>query len=100
MFQFIAILVSATWLVDNWPIVVAVLVVVVLLIAARISQKRAARAAYLALPVIYIGNKSTHVYHCPQCEKLNSLAAANAVYFRTVDEVRRYGYTPCNICKP
>lgn len=100
MFSFIAYVVGAVFVARNWPYVVAALVAIIAFLMYRHRKKKKQLEAYLALPVIYVGNKSTHTFHRPGCSKLSSLAPANTVYFRVVEENRRYGYTPCNICKP
>lgn len=100
MFSFFAYLFGGVWIAEHWKIIAAALVVLILLLLIHHRRKKARLAAYLALPVIYIGNKSTHVYHCPACSSIANLAPANTIYFRAVDEVRRFGYSPCNICKP
>lgn len=100
MASFFAYLIGGVWIAEHWQIVVAVLAALILLIVILHRRKKARMAAYLALPVIYVGNKSTHTFHRPGCSTLSSLAPANTIHFRTVDEVRRYGYSPCNICKP
>lgn len=100
MFSFFAYLIGGVWIIEHWKIVVSVLAALILLIVIHHRRKKARLAAYLALPVIYIGNKSTHVYHCPACSSLANLAPVNTIHFRAVEEVQRFGYSPCNICKP
>lgn len=101
---FIAVLavggVAIAFFKDNWPYIVAVLaVLIILFIVLHIRNKRR-REVYLALPVLFIGNSSTHVYHTLSCSKASGLSPNNAVAFRSLDEIRRSGYTPCRYCKP
>lgn len=100
MFSFFATLFSAVWIAEHWQLVVAVLAALILLAVILHRRKKARIAAYMALPVIYVGNKATRTFHRPGCSKLSSLAPLNTVHFRTVEEVQRFGYSPCNICKP
>ncbi len=100
MVSFFTYLIGGAWIIKHWKVIVTVLVVLTLLLLIRHRRKKARLAAYLALPVIYVGNKSTHVYHCPACSSIANLSPANTVHFRAADEVRRFGYSPCNICKP
>lgn len=100
MFSFIASFIGVVWLMEHW---VEVLIVFVLLIACILivhHNRKKRREAYLALPVLYVGNKSTHVYHLPSCKYVAGLAPFNTVLFRTQDEVVRSGYSRCNVCKP
>lgn len=46
----------------------------------------------------FIGNKSTHVYHRPDCRYLPELE--QRVQLWSVEEARRYGFTPCQHCHP
>ncbi len=100
MFSFIATVFSAVWIVENWKIIVSVLACIIILLIVHYKNKKKRLAAYLALPVLYIGNKTTHTFHSLNCPKLSSLAPSNAIQFRAAEEAQRYGYTPCNVCKP
>ena len=100
MFSFFAALFSIAWIMEHWLIVVGVIVVVIALIVFFIHRKKKRLAAYYALPVVFVGNKATRVYHYPSCAKVSNLARANAVYFRSAAEVDRAGYKPCSICNP
>ena len=98
MFSFFATILSVTWLLNHLTeilIFCAALVALIIYIAVR-NRKR--RAAYLALPIIYIGNRETRTYHNTYCHTLKNASKANLVYFRTKDEVSRSGYKPCGTC--
>lgn len=100
MLTFFSAIFGAMWIQENWKTIVAVLVVLVVLLIYYRQKKKQRRAAYLALPVIYIGNSATRVYHRPSCQKIAGLSQQNAVAFRTQEEVIRSGYAPCGHCKP
>ena len=55
-------------------------------------------AEYMALPVLYVGNKETCTYHDTTCRFLQNANKANLVNFRTREEVARSGYKPCGTC--
>ena len=74
--------------------------VLVLLIILKVNSNKKKRAAYLALPVILIGNRATRTYHCPDCRQVKNVNPANLVYFRYRQEPVNARYSPCQICKP
>lgn len=98
--NFIFSLVAITWIVEHIKEVLIGLAVLILLIILLAVHHRKRRRAYLALPVMLIGNRSTKVYHDPYCRKLSGANPANLVGFRLEREVARSGYSPCAICHP
>ena len=100
MFSFIATIFGGIWISEHWKellIGLGVLIAVIVMIHGRNKRRR---AAYQALPVLYIGNSVTRTVHRTDCPKISNLSPQNAVAFRSVEEVRRSGYTPCGYCKP
>ena len=90
-----------TYLWDKYKtIIVAVFCLIVFLIVRAVVKNKQRRAAYLALPVISIGNASTKTYHCPSCRQIENANRNNLIAFRHPSEPVRAGYKPCNICKP
>ena len=51
-----------------------------------------------AQPTAFIGNKDTHVYHRPDCDRLPD--QENRVSIASRDEAERHGYEPCQYCHP
>ena len=100
MLSFLATIFSIKFLVENWQVVLAVLVALIIIIIMISRSRKKKRAAYLALPVLYYGNRSTCTYHTTRCSKLEDVNPVNLVAFRHPDEVKRAGYKPCGICKP
>jgi len=100
MFTFFATIFSAIWIQEHWKEVVVGLIVLVALISIIRIRKKRQREAYLALPVLYIGNRSTRVFHTLSCPKIENLAPENSVPFRSRLEIQRMGYKPCSHCKP
>ena len=98
MFTFLASI-NITLLIMDHPVEVAVGVAVfIALIVFLVIRHRKKRAAYLALPVLYIGNKASKVYHIPSCNQIQNIGLMNVVQFRSSNEVIRAGYRPCNHC--
>ena len=98
--NFIFSLVAVVWIIEHiWLVLGIIAALIVLIIVWAVIQKKH-RRAYLALPVLLIGNKSTKIYHDPYCRKLSNAKASNLVGFRMEREVTRSGYSPCAICRP
>ena len=100
MFTFIATIFSAKFLIENWKIILAVVVGLIIVIVLIVKNNKKKRAAYLALPVIAVGNKTTCTYHRCDCSAVKGANPLNLVAFRYQEEIRRSGYKPCGICKP
>lgn len=100
MFGFIATIVSLAWIAEHFALFLSILAGLVLLIIFIVHRSRKRRRAYLSLPVIFIGNKATKTYHVTDCSQLSKAAPLNLVAFRLRQEVIRYGYKPCSICRP
>ena len=98
MFSAIATVIGVSWLIENWKIVLVIAVLIILLIILAVRKKKKRTAAYMAMPVICIGNRETRVYHMPSCRFLHNANKSNLVYFRTNDEIRRSGYKTCGSC--
>ena len=96
MLSFIATVVYIHWITQNWP----VLLIVFLVIFGLIIHHKNKRREYLALPVYFIGNKATKIYHKPDCPHLQKTVLANRIAFRLPAETARLGYRPCGDCKP
>ena len=88
------------WISEHKTLFFAGLAIFLILIISLILRRRRKRAAYLALPVIYIGNRSTKTYHTPGCRMLSNISPANLVAFRIKGEPERMGYSRCGNCKP
>ena len=100
MFSFIATIISAVWIKQHLVEVLIGLAVLILLIILLVRRSRKRRAAYLALPVQFIGNKSTKIYHAAGCPQLSKIIPENRIAFRLPDETARMGYRPCGSCSP
>ena len=98
MFSAIASVVAIKWIIEHWIISAAVFVIIVALVVMAGKKRRQRRAAYMALPVLYIGNRDTCVYHSTSCRTLEKANRSNLIAFRTIDEVKRSGYKPCGTC--
>ena len=85
---------------DNWIIVAAVTAVLLILVIVFARKKAKERAAYLAQPVIYVGNSGTKTFHCLSCRQANGITDRNKVAFRSREEATSSGYSPCGICRP
>ena len=96
----IASIFGAVWIQEHWQEVLIGLAVLIVFIIYMCAKRKKRQAAYLALPVLYIGNKSTRTVHRLNCPKISNLSQQNTVAFRSVEEVQRSGYTPCGHCKP
>lgn len=98
MFSFIATILSLKFISEHLAEFCIGLVVFIGLIIFLVARSRKRRAAYLALPIIYVGNKSTRTYHLQSCTTLKNVNPNNLVAFRTSQEVARSGYKPCAKC--
>lgn len=85
---------------DNWPRLIGGIVVIVGLVIFLAVRRKKAREAYLAMPVLWIGNAGTKVVHSVACNQVANIARENRVAFRTAAEVQQAGYKRCNICNP
>ena len=81
------------------PLLIGAAIVFLLAVIIGVRSKKK-RAAYLALPVIYIGNKQTRTYHRTSCRTLSDSNKSNLVAFRHPQEPIKAGYKPCGTCKP
>ncbi|MBQ1790158.1 MAG: hypothetical protein II008_08275 [Oscillospiraceae bacterium] len=100
MFEFLASLTVIVWIQKHPALTICILVSVIAIIIALHNRRKARIQAYLALPVQFIGNKSTKVFHCLNCSQLSNVAPINRIAFRLPDETVRAGYRPCGICSP
>lgn len=100
MFSFIATVVSVAWIMEHQTECLITLAALVALIVFLVERKKKRRAAYLALPVRFIGNTQTKTYHRTDCPHLAKVQSAHMVAFRLESEVDRLGYQPCGACHP
>lgn len=100
MLGFFASIFSVVWIQKHLALVLCVLAALLILIVFIIHRRRARRSAYLALPVQFIGNKSTKIYHTLDCPQLAKVAIINRIAFRLPEETKRLGYKPCGYCAP
>lgn len=100
MFSFIATLVSVTWIIEHLEIVCAVVAAIIALIIFMVVRRKKRRAAYLAMPVVFIGNTQTRTFHRLDCPHLKKIQPANRIAFRLESETDRLGYQPCGACHP
>ncbi len=56
----------------------------------------------IAAPVAgnYVGVKTSHEYHRPDCEAAKTAAPQELLTFKSVAEAKRQGYKPCPVCQP
>ena len=100
MFSFFATIISAAWIAQHINEILIGLAILVLIIILSARRKRKRRAAYLALPVQFIGNKATKTYHAAGCPQLPKILPENRIAFRLPAETARLGYRPCGTCSP
>lgn len=100
MLTFFAVIFSAAWIGKHLSEILIGLAVLILLIILMVRSRRKRRAAYLALPVQFIGNKSTKTYHAAGCPQLAKVIPENRIAFRLPEETARLGYRPCGSCSP
>lgn len=98
MLSFIAAIFGAVWIQQHWQELLIGLGALIFLIAVLRARRKRQREAYLAMPVLFIGNKSTRVFHTCGCPKISNLSLENTVAFRTTNEVQRSGYKACGHC--
>ena len=98
MFNLVATIFSVYWIVEHKEIVIVSLVVLLLLIVFLVRRRNKRISAYLALPIISIGNRETKTYHSVGCQTLKKAKPQNLVNFRTNEEITRSGYRPCGSC--
>lgn len=96
MFTFFAAVVSLVWIQQHLALVIGILAAIIILIIYFVHRRR----AYLALPVLFIGNKATKTFHCLDCPQLARVIPQNKVAFRLPAETARMGYHPCGTCSP
>ena len=51
-------------------------------------------------PAMYVGNKSSHVFHYAYCGGVATMSEKNKVEFDTREDAVKAGYTPCSSCDP
>ena len=49
---------------------------------------------------VFVGSVRSRLYHRPACEWARRIAPANRIPFRSAEEARDAGYTPCRVCRP
>ena len=56
----------------------------------------------IAAPVAgnYVGVKTSHEYHRPDCAAAQTVAPKELLPFKSVAEAKRQGYKPCPVCQP
>jgi len=47
----------------------------------------------------YIGNRSSKIFHYPDCQWAKKIAPQNKVVFESREEAIKAGYRPCKVCK-
>lgn len=94
MFNFIALFAGFIWIQQHPALTAAIAIGIIAFIAWLIRRRK----AYLALPIIFLGNKTTRTYHTRSCTQLKQISPLNLVAFRQPKELR--GYKPCSLCKP
>ena len=100
MFSFIVTVISLVWIQEHIALVLAIFAVLIALIVFRVVRSRKRRQAYLALPVLFIGNRSARTYHASGCPQLARINQANLVAIRTRQDVTRGRFSPCGTCRP
>lgn len=100
MFSFFATIFSLVWIQQHLPLVIGIVAAIFVLFVFLIRRHRKRIRAYLALPIMFIGNKATRIYHCADCPQLARSIPQNRVFFRLRQESERLGYSPCQICHP
>lgn len=100
MFGFFAAIFSAAWISKHLTEVLVALVALILVIILMVRRQRKRRAAYLALPVQFIGNRATKTYHAAGCPQMAKIIPENRIAFRLPAETVRLGYRPCGTCSP
>ncbi len=98
MFTMIASVVSLVWIQEHLPLVLGILAALIVLIIVLHRRRKKKRQAYLALPVQFLANKSTRVYHAAGCPQLSRVSQANLVAIRLPAETRHM--RPCSSCCP
>ena len=48
----------------------------------------------------YVGVKTSHEYHRPDCEAAKTAAPKELLTFKSVAAAKRQGYKPCPVCQP
>ncbi len=48
----------------------------------------------------YVGVKTSHEYHYPDCEAAKTVAPQELLPFKSSTEAKRQGYKPCPVCQP
>ena len=48
----------------------------------------------------YVGIKTSHEYHYPDCAAAKTVAPKELLPFKSVTEAKRQGYKPCPVCQP
>ena len=70
------------------------------------TAEEAVKAGYTACQkcnpsdLALVGNKSSMIYHKPDCRLVDSIKAENKVDFKNAKEAAKAGYKPCSICFP
>jgi hypothetical protein len=54
----------------------------------------------LGRPDAYLGDKSTHVFHHPECELAKKIDEADRDPYANEFDALNFGYHPCEICRP
>ncbi|MGB4243950.1 MAG: MBL fold metallo-hydrolase [Dethiobacteria bacterium] len=48
----------------------------------------------------YVGSAKSNTYHYPSCRYVKNILVENKVWFGTVYDAQKAGYTPCKVCNP
>lgn len=76
---------------DYWPYILGAAIVLIVLILTAKNKRR-------KMPIQFIGNQSTKMYHMPTCQTLQNVKKSNLVGFVSREEAERAGYRPCGRC--
>ena len=84
-----------------FPVICSILAIIFvwqLFSSFRQMSKNKKYRKYLALPVLWVGDKASKVYHRNECELAEKIIPENRVVFRRAEELT--GYHKCPYCNP
>lgn len=66
--------------------------------ATRSNLLRNGVAAALQGSGIYVGSINSDIYHTPSCEAAKHINSYNKIWFKSDEEAKKKGYSPCGTC--
>ena len=82
----------------SWVMLVLAVAAAYCTISGRVVVQKAAADSTPASA--YVASINSDKFHRPSCDYAGNILAENRVYYRTAEEAKNAGKTPCSVCRP